>query len=198
VGNSCDLAELRVVTGGTSDGLAVYENTTLLVTFPDGMTLNTDDLIVLHWNGDDMNCNGGGTTTPANESTAPDEILTATLSPNYDSAYDFWFDDNGIGHLQGNTLTLRTASAVIRDAALVGQGGSMATGALSVAGLVATAAQWMGITDPVDETAFNAAAFDWTGINLSTSAQRDDNDDTNSAADWALGATSFGALNAGQ
>ena len=201
--SSCDLIELRVVSGGSMAGYKLLErDTQVLVTFP---TLNVakNDFIVVHMN-NSASCNPG---TAVNETTAPNQQPTATFAANYDTAYDFYSTDTGLTSTD-NVFTLYDATNAIMDAVFLSDdpaGATAATATETQAALVGAANQWSPALATYLDTVFRTNAADdlnATGTTVAgTSIQRLDNTDDNDKADWTTGAgaaSTWGAMNPGQ
>jgi hypothetical protein len=201
--SNCDLIELRVVSGGSIQGWKLMQRNTAVMTMP-AMTVQANDIIVVHFAGTASGCNPA---TATNETTAKNQFPAATHTRNYDTAYDLY-----TGAMSGltattNVFTLTNAANVIQDAVFVADGasGSAASDTKTQAGVVGAANQWdpalAAYTD--DEFYMNAVQdLDATGTtNTGTSIQRINDADTNSKADWTTGAGAahtWGLLNAGQ
>jgi len=201
----CDLVELRVLGGGSMDGLALKERTSTVVTFS-AVDVAADDIIVVHFNSGDMvSCNPAGT---ASETTSKSEAPAAVHTVTYDTAWDWFASDAGLTNTD-NVLTVYGPDGDIQDAVFLTDApdGAAANSTESQAAVVAAAGEW---TDPdgsipeggyVDE-AFNASAM--TGLQdtgsdaAGDSIQRFDDWDTNTSEDWMLWYSSWGLLNDGQ
>lgn len=211
---NCDLVELRVVSGGLMTGYKLQErtgtasNNELSFTFP-ALTVQTNDIIVVHMNAN-AGCNPGSS---PNETTGPAQHPRATYGANFDTAYDFYANDNGLTNTD-NVITLYDAVPSIMDAVFVtdAAAGTAAAGTETQAAACAAANQWqmVGGGTPVGgyiDDSFNMHAVldldgtstNWTGNTI----QRLDNSDDNDLADWNNGADlvrahTWGLINAGQ
>lgn len=204
--DSCDLIELRVMSGGTMENYRLQERDSgSLVTFPAGYVVATNDLIVVHMDSTSTVCNPNGATS---ETTAKDELPAATYAGNYDSAWDVWSTDGGLTNTD-NVFTLYDALGDIMDAVFVSDDvtGTSAAATERQAATVAEAGQWQingggvpagGFVD--DDFSANAAQdLNDTGTDATgESIQRSGDTDNNEASDWTQSAQSWGALNAGQ
>ena len=207
---TCDLIELRVVSGGSMTGFVLRErDTTTLLTFPT-FNVATNDLIVVHIN-NTATCNPG---TAINETTSPMQQLAATFTRNYDTAYDFYSADAGLTSTD-NVFTLFDSLGGIVDVVFTSDDAT-GTAAAATETAAATAINAWGIVgmagaDPAGgyiDDAFSANAVldldDASSILYTgSSIQRLDNTDDNDKADWNNGTTTvqpntFGALNVGQ
>lgn len=212
IASMCDLIELRVVRGGDFGGYVVEERGTALVTFPTGLTLATNDVVVVHLDRADLNCRGGGT-APADETTSPTEQPESSVSSNFDGAYDFYSTDTGLTPTN-NVLVVRDASARIVDAVfLVDTPDPPSAPYITLdavngaAAEVASAGQWQQVGGGVPPVGFSNETFranavtdlDGTGTDRAgESIQRNDDDDNNDKDDWTQAASSWGTINAGQ
>ena len=205
---TCDMIELRVVSGGTMTGYVLRErDTAILLTFPT-FNVATNDLIVVHMN-NGATCNPG---TATNETTAPNQQPVATFGRNYDTAYDFYSTDTGLTSTD-NVFTLFDNLGNIVDV-IFAANAATGTAAIGTENAAATAINAWGIAgmagaDPaggyIDDTFRANAVLDLDDpaslLYTGTSLQRIDNTDDNDAADWSTGAgpaSTWGALNAGQ
>ncbi len=205
IAGGCDLIELRVVSGGSMNGFKLLERDLgTLVTFTN-FTVATNDLIVVHLNGPFATCNPG---TGTQETTAKNQQAAATFTANYDTAWDWYSSDTGLTATD-NVITLYDATNTIVDAVFVANAptGTAAAGTETQAALVAAANQWQQVGGGIPSGGFiddtfraNAALdLDATGTAASgESIRRIDDTDDNDMADWAQGASSFGAINPGQ
>ena len=202
--DGCDLVELRVVQGGSLDGQALLQRLQTLVVF-EGVKVQTDDLIVVHLDGTDPICNPTGA---YDETLAPDE-LPAWLNPqNFDGAYDWYATVDGV-IATDNVLTVFRADGTIADAVLLSDGpdGTAAADSQTAAAKAAEAFEWLPVSGPIPaggylDDAFNANAVQGlkgtskTPVGLSI--QRLSDAGTNTAADWGLAESTWGAENPGQ
>lgn len=204
--NVCDLIELRVTAGGSMNGFYLRErNAGTLVTFA-GLSVATNDLIVVHMNTANTMCNPGGTGTQ--ETTGPAQQPVATFTRNYDTAYDWYSTDTGITDTD-NVITLYNGANVILDAVFVANAaaGTAAAATEAQAAIVRTANQWQMVggghplTGYVDDLFREHAVLDLDATGTTAageSIRRVDNSDDNDKADWLQGASTFGLINAGQ
>lgn len=139
IDSGCDLMELRVVAGGTMDGFRLRERDADSFTFT-GLTVATNDLVVVHWNGNSATCNPNAS---PNETISITQHPAATFAANYDTAYDWYTSDSGITSTD-NVLTLYRSGGAIADAVFVANdtSGSAATGTETQAAAVAAAGEW--------------------------------------------------------
>lgn len=200
----CDLIELRVVSGGSLEGFRVTERKTTILTFG-ALSVATNDLIVVHLDRDDANCNPGGS---GDETAAPDQYPAATYGANYDTAYDWYSTDTGLTATD-NVIAVENPAGAIVDAVFVSDGptGTAAADTETRAAQVAAAGQWQMVGGGVPaggfvDDAFNAHAVQDLGASTkATSIQRIDDTDDNDRDDWSAPpnpAGTFGALNVGQ
>ncbi len=195
---NCDLLELRVLGSGSLDGFEVGERDAIVLTFT-GLIVTAGDLIVVHF--DSADCNE---TSAANETSAIDEMATATHPRNYDTAWDWYTSDGGLTRTD-NVITVYNNAGVILDAVFASDGltGSAAGGTEAQAAVVAAADEWEMVGGGIPaggfiDGDFNAHAVQGltsTGTDLTQSIQRLAGDDTNNVTDWTQGASSWGALN---
>lgn len=204
---TCDMIELRVISGGSMGGFKITERTgssssnELNFTFPAGFTVAKNDFIVLHENGG-TSCNPNSATS---ETATKSDQPASMFSTNYDTAFDFYMTDAGLV-ATNNVITLFDATGAIMDGIdLTDAGtGNTATGTNTAAAALGAAGEWLptlttysnsdlrGISVP------NLAA---TGTTVTgTTIQRINDADTNGAADWTTtpANSTWGALNAGQ
>jgi len=149
-------------------------------------------------------CNPGGATQ---ETTTKTDQPTATYANNFDSAFDWWTNDNGLTNTD-NVFTLYDDTGAIMDAVFASDDPAGATAAAATeaqAAMVGAANQWSPAMTSYLDTVFRTNAADdlnATGTTAAgTSIQRINNVDTNSKADWTIGAgaaSTWGALNPGQ
>lgn len=205
--NQCDLIELRVVSGGSMKDFRLQErngngaSNELSFTFPD-FTVATNDIIVVHLDATSAVCNPDGATQETGTVT---DQPAAMFGGNYDTAFDFWSDDNGLTATD-NVITLFDAANSIIDAVFLVNGatGNVATATETAAAAVGAANQWDPALPSYLDDVFRMHAvpgLDATGNTASgDSIQRIDDTDDNNVGDWttAPAASSFGVLNAGQ
>ncbi|MDX2020444.1 MAG: Ig-like domain-containing protein [Deltaproteobacteria bacterium] len=204
---NCDLIELRVIRGGSMEGFRLTERTggasDLNLTFGP-LVVRTNDFVVVHTSARNLTCNPGGATQ---EATSPNQQAATTFGGNFDAAYDWWSEDNGLTSTD-NVFTLFDDRGAVVDAVFLSNDPAAATaasGTETAAAAVGVAGQWSPALMSYVDSVFriNAADdLDATGINAAgNSCQRVNDDDTNSKADWTTGmgaASTWGALNAGQ
>jgi len=203
--NGCDLIELRVVASGLVDGLQLWERTAPILTFP-AMTLQVNDYIIVHLDGNDPLCNPSGI---GNETSSPGQFPASAHPQNNDLAYDWYSSDVGLANTD-NVLTIYGGAAGILDAVLASDDpvGTAATDSETQAATVAAAGQWTMVGGGVPaggfvDDAFNAHAVQDLNGTANTasgiSIQRTNDVDTQTKADWSgsVGA-SWGANNPGQ
>lgn len=203
--DGCDLMELRVVSGGVMDGFTVTERTTTLATFA-GLTVATGDIILLHLDGSDVDCNPGAS---GNETAAKDQNPVLTFGANVDVAWDWYSTDTGLTDTD-NVFQVKDALGTILDAVLAADDNTSDLSALdseTAAADAAMAGQWVMVGGGIPAGGFVNLAFrTWAVVDLDgtgtdragESIRRIDNTDDNDMADWAQGASSWGVLNAGQ
>ena len=200
----CDLVELRVVQGGSLDGWQLLHRQSTLVSFS-GLTVSTNDYIVVHAGGGSAICNPGGASSESGRLDQP-----AALYPgNFDSALDFHSTGGGITRTD-NVITLYDENGNIADALLVADDptGTTSRDTESAAVGVATAGEWttIGGTVPLggfvddDFCAHAVTDLDATGLDASgTSIQRSNNTDSNNRLGWTdANLATWGANNPGQ
>lgn len=203
----CDLVEIRVVAGGSMGGFVLRERTGALFAFPDDFSVATNDIVVVHTDRADMVCTGG-VAAPADETTMPNAVPAATVSTNFDTAFDFYATDDGITDTD-NVLWIVDTTSTILDAVLVSDDatGTAAGGSEDAAATVAAAGEWTTTSGTVPtggfvDDAFSAAAVLDLGATGTSAAgesiRRTDDSDTNHMGGWAQGASTFGVRNAGQ
>ena len=207
VANGCDQIELRVVSGGSMQGIQVGERNVVIHTFPP-FQVQSNDRVVIHFDSaDTLNCNPGSAT---GETTSTTQQPSAIFGRNYDAAFDWHIADTGLTNTD-NVITLYAPAGGIMDAVLLSDDptGIAAADSETQAGVVAGFGQWQmvgGGVPPggfVDDN-FNAhAVLDLNGTDIavtgaSTSIQRNNNTDSNDLQGWAVLPQTFGALNSGQ
>ena len=199
--NGCDLIELRVTQGGLMAGFKIKERTTDIFTFG-AITVQTDDLIIVHFNSGDTNCNPEACSS---ESSYVNEYPATTCTCNYDTAWDIYIADSGMTATT-NVITVYNSLNEIEDAVLVTYqtSGTAASGSESQAAIVADEGEWTAPdgTIPVGgfvDDNFNAnAVYNLTETTMWFSFQRNTNTDNNHMDDWILNYSSWGLINAGQ
>lgn len=197
--DGCDLIELYVVEAGSLSGWKVLERTTEILSFA-GLELMAGDFVVVHLNGNQPLCNPSSS---ENETSGPDEFLNAMYAANYDTAYDWYSEDEGLVATD-NAITIQNALGDIVDAVLVSDdvSGTAATDSETQAARLAEAGQWLTVEGYVpsggfvDET-FNANAvqdLNATGTHASgPSILRLTLEDTHTLSDWSTPATQTNA-----
>ncbi|MDY7230236.1 Ig-like domain-containing protein [Hyalangium rubrum] len=196
---NADLVELVVVTGGNVENFTLNQDVnapTLLATFPDA-TVAAGDIIVVHMN----------TPSMTSETTGKTQFPSSGTATNYDTAWDFKGGTNHITY-SSRVLVIRDAVSNIQDATPFIR--TEGTPPAAFAGNL-QAIQAAGHWSPVDcggvpctltstPTALEVSA-DWTGLPTSNSTtatnsvRRVSATDTNSKADWATGAPTWGVIN---
>ncbi len=197
-----DLIELRVVSGGTVDGITIeqagFNAAIVLATLPD-VVVATDDLIVVHLNP----LSGPGSPTTS-ETSGKAELPAATYLTNYDGAWDFLGSPSGIA-FGTRVLQVRDAAGHLVDALPAFKqvynppaGFIAALQAVQAAGLWLPADCGGGPCTDATTPAAKDIIVDWTGVGtLSTDASvaRRAGAHTHQASDWATGPSSMGAPN---
>ena len=204
VRSGCDLIEFRVTQGGLLRH-TVKERTTVVHSFPE-MMVQTDDIVVLHFNQDSTTClqNVEVDASPGNETRSKTEFANAQFAANYNEAWDHWTTDRGLTATD-NVITLWLDDAIV-DAVLVSDAptGTAAAGSETAARYVVEAAQWTTEGGGVPEGGFvdgdfNAhAAQDLNGTGTWANRQsirRTGDTDRNHKGDWTFGESSFGRAN---
>ena len=200
--NSDDLIELRVVSGGSLEGMRVeMSNPTVLATLPN-ISVATNDIIVIHL----------GTSyqshVPASETTAKDQFPNALHNRNYDNAWDVMGSTTGIT-FSDRTLTIFDGANQIVDAAAFTDPNG--TGPVNFAPSLAAlqgAGEWLpadcgGLAcDYTSTPTSEGISVSWQGTgttSVGNTVQRLDNTDDNNMADWGPASTqTLGVLNVGQ
>ncbi len=206
----CDLIELRVISGGSMNGLRLQQrDTETLVTFG-SINVAKNDFIVVHINGNNATCNPGASPS---ETTSISQHAQSTYARNYDTAWDVFSTSTGLTATD-NVFTVYDPANTIVDAVLVADAatGTAASGSEAQAAAVATANQWQMVGGGVpaggfidnDFRAHAALDLNATGTSATgTTIQRLDDTDDNDKADWnsatiLVQAQTWGALNPGQ
>jgi hypothetical protein len=195
--SSKDLAELRATTGGSVAGMTLQQDVVspaILATLP-ATTVATGDLIVVHLNPD---------AGLISETTSKTDCFDPAC---YAGAWDVAGGTTGIAH-SDHALTVNAASSNLNDAVPFGvPAGADRTGFPPDVQTLQGAGEWIPADcggAPCDYTTTPTVldvSVDWSGASSTTganSAARNSNGDTNQKSDWSVGASSFGALNAGQ
>jgi hypothetical protein len=199
------MIELRVVSGGTVEGIRVEaragtDTAFILATLPDLIVAN-DDIIVIHLG------TGYALDVPGSEMIAKDQYPTATYAQNYDAAWDVRGSMSGVANTSDQTLTIYTAGQPTDAAAFTDANGTTLPAFLASLSYLQGAGEWLpancgGFTcsDTSTPTAEGIAA-DWSGVGNTVTGntiQRVDNSDDHNAADWQVTSHTLGLLNAGQ
>ena len=205
IADGCDLLELRVIDAGSLGGVVFKERTKTLLTF-DPVDVAIDDIIVVHFDAEDANCNP---MDAGAETTSKSELAAATYTVTYDTAWDWFISDSGITATD-NVLTVYGPGGDIQDAVFLtdaDDGDNAASGTEDQAAIVAAAGEWTDLDGTVPaggyiDAAFNASAFVGlkdTGTDAEgDTIQRFDNWDTDTSDDWDIWTPSWGLLNEGQ
>jgi len=202
--SSCDLVELRVVSGGSMNGIFLKERDVTVVTFSD-FQVAAGDFILVHFNGGNATCNPGSV---GNETTSVTEIPSAVNSTNFDTAFDWYSADGGFTNTD-NVLTLYRSDASIADAVLLVSSGclTVTTNSETQAAEVAGAGEWEQVGGGVpaggfiDQDFCDNAVTGLNGTGTTTAGDtigRTDDLDTNTKAGWGTAGPTWGALNTGQ
>jgi hypothetical protein len=186
---SLDLVELLALSGGRTTGITVVQNIsspTVLATLPN-ITVAPGDLIVVHL----------GATTATSETTTRADCGDPSCYP---GAWDVKGTTTGITY-SGRVLVVRAPDTTIQDGAAFYTSTPPAGFAADVMSLQAAGA-WL----PADcagnpcntNTLAEGVSVSWTGVGSTAtgaSVSRKANADTNFAADWAVGPSTFGSSN---
>jgi hypothetical protein len=206
VANSCDLVELRVVSGGRINGMTLKAGTTAIFNFS-AFNVLVNDIIVVHLNATSPTCNPAG--GRPNETLSKTQFPAASYASHYDSAYDWWSNAGGLANTS-LALTLEDRNGKIIDAVLLSDATSAPSATTETqATTVGNAGEWYMEAGGVPPGGFTGASFvanavyDLNGTGTTAagiSIQRKDNSDANTRADWNSGPApqTFGVLNAGQ
>jgi hypothetical protein len=205
ISKGCDLVELRVISDGTMGGFRLVERigslsqSELNYTFPQGFNVTKNAIVMFHESSGSAACNPNGATQ---------EVTTTTDQPgsayggNYDTAFDFWGSDAGLVGTTDNVITLFDGTGTMIDTVFLQGSGSGASDTIAAANLAGAANQWSPAETNYSDADYIAAAvagMQTTGGSATgTSIQRVSDMDTNSKADWAIAAETFGTINAGQ
>lgn len=195
---SHDLIELRAVTGGSIENLRIEQavgTPILLATFP-LVLVAAGDLIVVHLG------TPGASDATMSETTSTTQFPVATVPSNYDTAWDLVGGTTGLtfGY---RVVRLLTAAGVVLDAVpfYTGTTASAFPGDLQA---IQAAGDWLPAScggAPCDFTTTPAAqslSVMYTGCGTAASGnsvRRVMGPDTNTSADWSVGASSFGLVN---
>jgi hypothetical protein len=205
--NSCDLIELRVVSGGRMDGYSLFHRNNQVVAFS-GLAVATNDLIVVHLDTADPLCNPTGA---LNETTSVTQFPSSAHGRNYDTAYDWYSSEPGLFSTD-NVFTLYDDRGQIMDAVLAADDptGTTAAASEAQAAVVAAAGEWQmvgGGVPPggfVDDDFCAHAVLDLNATSTTASGmtiQRTTNVDSNDKEGWTTGAgaaQTWGLPNPGQ
>src|SRR5690606_26444399 len=195
--NGCDLMELRVIEGGDMGGFRLLERNATQITFPEGFQVQKNDLIVVHFNRNREDCNGG-VEAPADELSAPDE---QDHPLNYPGAFDFWVTDSGLTNTN-NAYTLVDPLENFVDFVLAAVEGTSHSGATATAAnLAVDAGHWPAAAEPYTAANLVETAVLHEQPAGAGSVYRLNDEDTNTRDDWTqaeVGVSSFGELSPGQ
>jgi len=197
--NSKHLVELRVVTGGTCEGILIeqagFGSPIVLATLPDAVVA-TDDLIVVH-----LNPPG----SPPSESAGNAEFPAVTYPGNYDGAWDFLGSPSGIA-FGTRVIQVRNALEQLTDVLpATREPYNPPSGFLGALQAVQAVGLWLPADcggSPCSDTGTPAAKdviVDWEGAHgaLATddTVARHAGAETHQASDWATGPSTMGAPN---
>ena len=195
IDGGCDMVELRITQDGSLDGFQLWERTSAAASFSAGFTVEAGDIVVVHFDHNDTNCNPGGAVSENASITGQPE---STYASNYDTAWDWWTQDTGITATD-NVLTLYDSAGNIVDAVFLaddatcgGRDTLAAGGTEDQAAVVAAAGEWAlpDGTQPADWIGTNFCSnavlgLGSTGADASgTSIQRTDDTDDDNVTDW--------------
>jgi len=191
IASSLDLVELLAKTSGDVGGITIEQDITtkvVLATLPT-LVVSAGDVIIVHLNA------GAGVT---DESASKTDCADATC---FSGAWDVIGGTTGIT-FSGRVLLARGPDAGIQDGVAFynSSGTSPATFYQQVEALQ-DAGAWLPASCSGNPCSTNGLAqgisADWagTGTTKAKSVARTTNQDTNTASDWAVGASSFGATN---
>jgi hypothetical protein len=194
-----DLIELQVVQGGTVNGIALVSDTFVLATLPD-VSVTSGDIIVVH-----LNPVGSGTDAPGSELVGKSQFPAATYPSNYDTAWDFHGGASGLLY-SNRVLRVRDSYGNTQDGVAFFTSEALPTAAPSYASLVRglqAEGHWAPTSCGGAPCTYTSApsvlslSASWQGCSTdrSTTVRRMGGADTHSAADWAVGASSFGIPN---
>ncbi|MCP3062749.1 Ig-like domain-containing protein [Myxococcus sp. K38C18041901] len=198
--SSRDLVELQVLQSGTTDGLVLQQDINspaTLLTFPN-VTVAQGDIIVVHIN---------EATAYVGETTAKDQFPKSATPANYDNAWDFKGGTTGIT-FSNRLLLVKDASGAIQDAAAFARTTGTPPSAFptNLQALQATG-QWLpadcggALCTYTSTPTAVAVSADWNDIPTTqvtpdtVTIRRVSATDTNTAADWAIGPSSWGVAN---
>lgn len=189
IGSSLDLIELYALTAGSVNGITVEQNISgpvVLATLPN-LTVAAGDLVVVHL----------GATAATTETASKTDCSDPSC---YAGAWDVKGGSSGITY-SGRVLVVRAPDTSIQDGAAFFTGTPPSGFYADVMSLQA-AGQWL----PADcsgnpcntNTLAEGISASWTSCGTTpsgASVARKANTDTNFAADWAVGTSTFGSSN---
>ncbi|MBL0698649.1 Ig-like domain-containing protein [Comamonas sp. JC664] len=199
MGSNRDLVELQVITAGTTANIVLQMDVNSprhLATLPD-VDVAEGDIIVVHLNPD---------ATFREETLAKDESPRSTYAANYDTAWDFrGFEANDITY-SSRIVLVKDAAGTIQDAVSFRTAGNPPAAFPGNLQAIQAAGQWLpadcgGALCTATSTPTAAdVSVNWAGIpnganTTNNSVRRISATDTNTAADWAVGAPSWGLPN---
>ena len=193
IASSVDLIELRVVTAGNLTGSTIAEDLnnakTTLTTLP-LLQVAIDDLVVVHLNAP------VGVTDETNSKTGCADTAC------YAGAWDVKATTtNGLTNNARTVVARSPANGAIQDgiAYYRSAGATPSVNWFNDVNTLAQATQWVGCSGTcADNTAAFLVSVDFNGVGTTATGatvRRVSNTDTNAAADWAVGAHSWGAPN---
>jgi hypothetical protein len=208
LGGTCDLLEIRVLSGGSLDGFQVYERESSILTFQN-LTVETNDFIIVHF--DEADCNASGST---NETAAVDEQPLAGHPQNFDDAYD-WYTSEGTLTDTDNVLWIADNAGNVHDAVWADDtsdaancsSASVAGSSIGAAESTVAAGEWFdtsGSTLPASlsgEDFCNNAVLglkDTGALRAEDSIQRNGDTDNDHKGDWTITTGTWGTENSGQ
>ncbi|HEX7604117.1 MAG TPA: hypothetical protein VF316_21010 [Polyangiaceae bacterium] len=189
---SLDLIELRVTSGGSTLGITVEQDITtkvVLATLP-AITVATGDFIVVHDN---------PAVAITNETTTKATCVAAAC---YAGAWDVRGGATALTY-SGRLVVVRAPNSTIMDGVAFYKKGSTSPAAFHTeVTALQTANEWLpadcgGVACSTNALA-EAISADWAACAVTAggvSVARKGNADTNKAADWVVGPSSFGATN---
>jgi hypothetical protein len=190
ISSGCDLIELRVLQGGNLAGYRL-QNRGLNIIDLTGLTVQTNDYIVVHLSASSGTCNPG---LAGNETSTTRDNAQNFHPNNFDHAYDWYSGSYGLARTDA-TLALFDQNGLILDAVLLSddQTGTAATTSESAAENVAKVFEWTNHSNaiPLDgyyDDSFNANAvqdLDATAYSPSgISIQRLGDTDSDDSSGW--------------
>ncbi|NVJ17550.1 Ig-like domain-containing protein [Myxococcus sp. AM010] len=200
-----DLVELQVLTAGTTSGLILVQdnatvNNGLLANFPD-VDVAVGDIIVVHLNPVDTQANPFRA-----ETLAKDEHPQSANSTHFDTAWDFRGNAAFAITYSSRIILVQDAAGNIQDAVPFRTTGTPPGAFPGHLQAIQAAGHWLPAdcegapcTNTSTPSAGDVSAV-WAGIpsnadTTSNSVRRISTDDTNTLADWAVGAPSWGMPN---